>query len=438
MALGSSKRERCLMAANRVGKTDCACYEITCHLTGVYPKWWTGRKFSHPISSWAAGDTAQTVRDILQKKLFGNTLEEIGTGFVPGEMIQGRPAMKRGLSEAFDKVAIRHYTNGQFDGLSVISFKSYDQKRKSFQGDAQHIILLDEEPPADVYGEVLLRTMTTNGLVLMTFTPLMGITELVYSFMNVEDSPSRAMRQLTWEDAPHLTEQAKKEIIDSTPEYLRDARSKGIPHLGSGAIYPMSNADIEVSDFEIPEHWPKWYGMDVGWNSTACAFFTKNPETGTKYIYDVYKQGKQKPYEHAFAIKIRGEFLPGAIDPAARGRSQSDGIQLLEEYKNNNLYLCMADNSVETGIYRMWQDLTLGKLKIFKSCTAWFEEKNMYSRDEKGKVVKKMDHLMDATRYGNSTEDECLRMAYAPKKSKETDVFNYVSSRSDSAWMGNL
>src|SRR4051812_16043481 len=68
---GTEHRERCMMAANRVGKTDAACYEVTCHLTGQYPSWWEGRKFTHPVDVWLSGDTSTTVRDILQKKLFG-------------------------------------------------------------------------------------------------------------------------------------------------------------------------------------------------------------------------------------------------------------------------------------------------------------------------------------------------------------------------------
>jgi phage terminase large subunit-like protein len=170
-----------MMAANRVGKTDAACYEITCHLTGQYPTWWEGRKFSYPIDTWIAGDTGTTVRDILQKKLFGE-LHDIGTGFLPAAKIT-KTTNKSGVREALDTAIIRHETEGRFDGYSTIVLKSYDQGRKSFQGGKPHVILLDEEPIIDVYTECLMRTMTNNGLIIMTFTPLMGMTELIYTFM---------------------------------------------------------------------------------------------------------------------------------------------------------------------------------------------------------------------------------------------------------------
>ena len=178
---GTEHRERCMMAANRVGKTDAACYEITCHLTGQYPSWWEGRKFRRPIDTWLAGDTSTTVRDILQKKLFGE-YTDIGSGFIPGAEIH-KTTNKSGTRESLDTAAIRHKTDGLFDGYSTMVFKSYDQGRKSFQGTKPDVIVLDEEPPQDVYTECLLRTMTNDGMIILTFTPLMGMTELIYTYL---------------------------------------------------------------------------------------------------------------------------------------------------------------------------------------------------------------------------------------------------------------
>jgi phage terminase large subunit-like protein len=181
---GKTHRERCMMAANRVGKTDAACFEVTCHLTGQYPDWWIGRKFDRPLDVWLSGDTGTTVRDILQKKLFGD-YHEVGTGFIRSDRIL-KTTNKSGVREAIDTAVIRHDTNGRFDGHSTVVLKSYDQGRKSFQGGKPDIILLDEEPPQDVYTECVLRTMTNDGMIIMTFTPLMGMTELIYTYMDPE------------------------------------------------------------------------------------------------------------------------------------------------------------------------------------------------------------------------------------------------------------
>lgn len=175
---GAEHRERLMLAANRVGKTEgVGGYELVLHLTGDYPDWWTGRRFDRPIRAWAAGDTGQTVRDILQFKLLGPP-GDYGTGLIPGDALL-RTTPRSGIPEAVQDIHVWHKSAGK----SYLTLKSYDQRRESFQGTEQDVIWLDEEPPMDIYGECLIRTMTTRGLILCTFTPLMGMSEVVQSFL---------------------------------------------------------------------------------------------------------------------------------------------------------------------------------------------------------------------------------------------------------------
>lgn len=177
-AAGRLHQERCMLAANRVGKTTAGGYETMLHLTGCYPHWWRGRRFAHPIEAWVSGDTAQTTRDIVQAALMGSTAE-LGTGLIPAGVILGEPSRRSGVTGAFDTARIRHVSGG----VSVLGFKSFDQGRRKFQGTLKHVVWLDEEPPADVYDECLMRLMTTDGLMLCTFTPLKGMTEIVRRFL---------------------------------------------------------------------------------------------------------------------------------------------------------------------------------------------------------------------------------------------------------------
>lgn len=175
---GKIHNERLMLAANRVGKTESVGgFETTLHLTGLYPDWWEGRRFDFPISAWAAGDTSQTVRDIIQKKLLGNP-GSFGTGLIPSDCIIKTRPKAGSIPDAIETVHVKHISGG----TSFLTFKSYDQKRKSFQGTEQHVIWMDEEPPKDIYVECLLRTMTTNGLILCTFTPLLGISDVVMMY----------------------------------------------------------------------------------------------------------------------------------------------------------------------------------------------------------------------------------------------------------------
>ena len=399
---GKDKRERCIIAANRIGKSyGIGGYETSLHLTGLYPDWWTGRRFKSPVNWWAAGDTGQTVRDIAQEILLGPP-HAIGTGLIPGDLISDTKKKAGAVPDAIEQVIVKHKNGGE----SRLVFKSYDQKRKSFQGTSQHGIWLDEECPMDIYGECLLRTMTSNGMVLLTFTPLMGLSEVVLNFMpngkmpDGEELSSKFIVNATWDDAPHLTEEQKQEIIDGTPPYLRDARSKGVPQLGSGAIYPILEEDVWIEDFEIPPWYPKAYALDVGWNCTAALWGAWDRESDIIYMYSCYKQGQAEPATHVQAIKSRGDWIHGVIDPASSGRSQADGKKLVDSYQSLGLKLSYANNAVEAGLFNVWQRLVSGRLKIFKSLIPWFNEFRIYRRDENGKVARDQDdHLMDDTRY---------------------------------------
>jgi phage terminase large subunit-like protein len=178
LKLGATHRERMFMAGNRTGKSITGGYEMACHLTGMYPHWWEGKRFLVATDCWGSGDTSQTTRDIVQSTLLGEP-GNWGTGLIPKEQIIDI-RMRAGVPGAVDTVRVLH-TSGY---ASKLGFKSYDQKRRAFQGTTKHVIWLDEEPPLEVYGECLIRTMTSSGVVYVTFTPLMGITMFVQEFLD--------------------------------------------------------------------------------------------------------------------------------------------------------------------------------------------------------------------------------------------------------------
>lgn len=181
--IGVNYQERCLMAANRVGKTVCGAFETTLHLTGDYPDWWEGRRFDGPIDAWAIGETSETTRDIVQLALLGIAGEkeggQLGTGLIPLKAIVGPPSHRAGIAGSLDTATIRHKSGG----ISKLGFKSYDQGRSKFQGTAKHVIWMDEECPMPVYSECMLRLMTTDGLMLLTFTPLLGLSDVALMFL---------------------------------------------------------------------------------------------------------------------------------------------------------------------------------------------------------------------------------------------------------------
>lgn len=194
--------ERLFLAANRTSKTVSAAYEITAHMTGRYPPWWVGRRFEGPTEWWAAGDTGESTRDIIQREMCGSresTRNGRWTGMVPGHLIVDR-TLGSGLADAVSTIWVEHLEKDHGARcVSTFEMKSYAQGRKSFQGTSKHGVWLDEEPPdatedasqggspsgnGDIYTECLLRTATTGGMIIATFTPLRGLTPFLDDYLS--------------------------------------------------------------------------------------------------------------------------------------------------------------------------------------------------------------------------------------------------------------
>lgn len=245
---------------------------------------------------------------------------------------------------------------------------------------------------------------------------------------------SKFVVMANWDDAPHLSKEVKEELWKEIPPFQRDARSKGIPQLGAGAIYPVSESDIVIPDMEIPVHWQRAYGLDVGWNRTAAIWGAINRETDILYLTGEYYRGEAEPSVHAAGIRTISKWKqPGVVDPAARGRQQRDGQQLLQDYIDLGLDLEVAFNGVESGLLELWQRMSTGRLKVFQSLNNWLFEFRLYRRDEKGRIVKKHDHLMDATRYLVMSGID--RAKLKPKDPKEMKI-EYTDGSGGQGWMG--
>jgi phage terminase large subunit-like protein len=409
-AAGVKQMERALMGSNRCGKSTAAAFEMVAHLTGRYPAWWRGRRFDRPITAWASGVDAKSVRETVQAALFGED-GRLGTGMLPLDLIEST-TKRAGVAGAIDSGIIKHVSGGR----SRVVLKSYDQGRESFQGARIDCGWCDEEPPVSVYSEFLTRLMSTvpgepSGIMLATFTPLMGMTAVVLSFLpggrpkegavngSTSNSGGKWYTICPMDEVPHISPSERENLAASYMPHEREARLRGIPSLGAGAIYPVPESDIVVKPFELPKWYRHGYGLDVGWNRTAAVWGALDPETDILYLYSEHYRSQAEPAVHAQAIRGRGSWIPGVVDPASRGRTQTDGQQLLAIYRELGLNLTPADNAVEAGIYAVWQRLSAGRLKVFSTLENWLQEFRIYRRDEKGKVVKENDHALDATRY---------------------------------------
>lgn len=403
MTAGCHYIQRAFIAANQSGKTQTGAFETACHLTGLYPIWYKGKRFHKAVSGWGASKTTAVTRDGVQRALLGPP-EDIGSGMIPKASIVSIYKKSGSAADAVEKITVRHISGG----ISSIIFKSYDMGREVFQASTLDFIWLDEEPTdPGVYSECLTRVVATEGIIYCTFTPLFGMSEVVLGYLKEgllppggigESVPGKYVVNCSWDDVPHLDEKRKNTLLAAYSNSERDARTKGLPSLGAGAIYPYNEKEFIVSPFEIPGHWPLFYGLDVGYNVTSAIWVAEQPETGTLYVFDEHYLMQSLPVLHASAIKARGSFIPGFIDPSSR-QSNDEGIKLMNVYMDQGLNIQMAKNAVDAGLVTVGQYFAAGRLKIFSTCSKLLEELRMYHRDEKGNIVKKLDHAVDALRY---------------------------------------
>jgi phage terminase large subunit-like protein len=406
---GGRHRERALIAGNQLGKSLCAANEVRYHLTGDYPDWWDGRVWNRPTVWWVASTSSGATRDNAQRILLGR-VPAIGSGVLPADCIIGYH-MKRGAPMAIDSATIRHKSGG----ISHILFKAYEQGRTNWQGDTIDGLWNDEEAPEDIYDEGLTRTNAHRGLVLNTFTPLLGQTAVVKRFYPVPNTDERHLTVMTIDDVDHYTAEEKRKIIASYPEHVREARAYGKPMMGEGAVFPIARKYIEVPPFAIPSHFKRIAGIDFGWDHPfGYVHLAMDPDAGIKYVTDAYKVRNHLPNQHVDAIKMRlgprAQRTPIAWPHDGHQTQKGTGKAMILEYSGRDLNTLETHATYqepfggeqggfhpEPGVQAMHQELVQGSMKIFAHLDPLFLEMESYHR-QKGKIVDVDEDLISAWR----------------------------------------
>lgn len=398
------------MTGNRCGKTFIGAAIMVMHATGLYPEWYKGYRFDRPIKAWAAGISTETTRDIIQKELLGDPFNPdcYGTGMIPLEFISST-VPRTGVPCGVQAILVKHVSGG----FSEITLKSYEMSQDKFMGTSIDLVWLDEEAPRDIFTQCITRTATTGGFTYLTFTPEHGLTDLVKDFM-YDRKPGQYMVQASWEDAPHLSDEVKEQLLGVYTAAERAMRSQGIPSLGTGMVFPITEDRIVVDPFPIPPHWFKIIGIDLGFdhpNGVACLAYDQ--EADTIYLYDEYSERGDRISDHALAIRERGgDRIPVIVPHDCFKHETQSGKLFVDLYASYGLNIIRqpfsnplgADGkptgrNVEFGVNWMLSRMELGKFKVFRTCQKFLQETKIYHRED-GKIVDKDDDMISACRYG--------------------------------------
>ena len=402
-------RQRFLMAANQIGKTWCGSAEVAIHATGKYPKWWEGTRFNHPVEFLVASTTNETTRDRCQKDLFGDPLDDkqLGTGMIPLDCI-GERIRKPGVPNAYDAVLVKHP-----GGWSKIVFRAYEQGPKKFMGSRlTGGFWGDEEPPSDVWSQMVRGMFSTNGIGMLTATPEDGITEVVATFLN-DLQLGQALIKASWDDAPHMTAEKRAAALSGIPAHERDMRSKGEPMVGSGLVFSVPDDLIICDPFDIPLYWARINGLDFGWDHPAAtAFIAVDRDKDCVYVYDGWRSSRALIPVHAAASKVHGDWIPCAWPHDGLQHDKQSGKIIADLYRDNGVNMWPVQftnpskmgeeegkggNGVEAGVFEMLDMMMMGRFKVFSTVKYWFEEARMYHRRD-GKIVAVRDDFISAVR----------------------------------------
>jgi phage terminase large subunit-like protein len=413
-AAGSSgAHQRLIFGGNQTGKTLSCAAEVSWHLTGQYPDFWTGKRFNKAIRCWAVGESATLVRDTLQKKLCGD--QEFGTGVVPLESFGRKPTMTPGGTGAVDTFYVTHSTDGVTDGTSSLSFKSFEMRRQKLQSESIDLVWCDERPDEEIYSELLARTSATDGIVVVSYTPVgegaaAGVT---YKFLS-EPSTDRAVFRIRSEEVRHISDARREELAANYADHEREARIEGTPQLGSGPVFPLELLPGMVKTFDPDRDIPvyaRWIcGIDFGFGHPfGAALIAWAHDTGQIWVIDSFRMERSSALYHVQRIHsmTRGLRIPIAWPHDGAQHDKGSGLPLAAQYKNfgaNMLAVHAVNhgtkmNAVEPALAEMRELIFGGKLTIAGHNHELLEELRNYHRDEDFRIVKQRDDLVSAVRY---------------------------------------
>lgn len=405
--------------------TIASTYETAMHLTGRYPTWWKGKVFDHPVTVMATGESWEQVSKTLQSKILGcediKQGYKLGTGSIPRDCIDDKSIRTDGPNVL--SIEIKHSTGGK----SKLFFSNYTQQVRHLQGFELDLVVLDEQPPDEIFSELVTRTAQREGQVLCTFTPLKGMSGLVKKFWDKVDGYTHV--RVGWKDVPFVNEWGEKffsqkerdQLMKDYMPWERECRINGIPLIGKGVVFPLyewptyKSSDVDLRNNEKLE---RLISFDLGINNdpTVISFFFRDPVEEIIWLHrQVTVPEGETPDEYIhYLLDKESKGVPIALphDAGQAGRYTLTEQSVREVFEDTYGLNCIpgailnpandqgkVTNHKAYGINIMRLGLERKTFRINEECKEFLEEARNYAIKDNGKFSDPDDHI-DSARIG--------------------------------------
>ena len=420
----SQADERSIVLGNQQGKTTSCAHEMAFQACDVYPEWYKGKRHVVPsieraseFVGWLASVTSQNVRDGGQQRLLGDISRKdgLGTGAIPLDYIEG-VTLSRGISHFADTITVRRESGGH----AVLQTKTYEQSVLSYQGVPVDLLWFDEDMGYDdrIYNEGLARTFAAQGRIIVSLTPMLGMTPIRKRYVEAEANGNRRIFQVRGGigQALHIPKERHQAIIDAIPERERAARLYGLEMQGQGAAFqtPVSEIKYERPPESFPLDWPVVWGLDFnhgGQSSNShpfvAVFAFYDRYNDVIYIADIVVMHSPHPDQHVMQLKSHPCSDAPVLWPhdGSRVGDMRSGDTISHIYKTLGLRMQPSHvtfpeggYSLEAGIVEMNRRFASRRLLIAKHLSGDFDAQYLNYHYENEKVVRRDDDVLDAIR----------------------------------------
>jgi len=250
----SPAKYKVLLGGNRSGKTENCAVEVIWHLLGEHPF----LKVPEPPVRWRI--------HLVNYSKLKEVIEEKFTKYLPETLLFGG-SWRTAYNQRFNILRLK---NG-----STVSFTTQRHTIRELEGASLHGIWIDEECPEEQFRAMRFRLLDTDGKMLVSATPIDGITWLYELVERSKYDPKYFVQQVTVYENKYIDRNVIADLEKVVSDQEKDIRLYGKMLNQSRRIYNEFDETRHVVDITaFPPSNALWaVGLDWGWRHNSALVY---------------------------------------------------------------------------------------------------------------------------------------------------------------------